>query len=106
MNVIALDPVLDQITVPLLPRLEIVALQTIRRNCYTEVLYRVRSLVRLTESDFDYLKALGFFMHGQGFTLRSPHNGTEKLSGRWTVDGSCWVSFYEYEVHCVCDSGD
>jgi hypothetical protein len=106
MNVIALDPVLDQITVPLLPRLEIVALQTIHRNCYTEVLYRVRSLVKLTESDFDYLLALGFFMNGQGFTVRSPHDGTEKLSGRWTVNGSSWVSFYEYEVNCVCDSSD
>ncbi len=100
------DPISDFVTVEQLPRLEIVSVKTIKRNCYIEVLYRVRSLSRLNQDDFDYLLSKGFFMHGQGFDLLSPHDGTEKATGRWTIDQSSWISFYEYQVRCVCDSGD
>ena len=103
---IANDPLTDFVHVEHLPRLEIVSVESVQRNCYSEVTYRVRSLVRLTPADFDYLLDKHFFMHGQGFFIESPHDGSETIAGRWTVDGSVWVTFYEYRVTCSCDSSD
>ncbi len=100
------DPRPDFVTVPLIPRLEIVAARTIKRNCYTEVLYRVRSMSKLSEEDFDWLLAKGYFMSGQTFFVRHASEGDKSHTGRWTIDGSSWVNFYEYSVTCACDSGD
>lgn len=100
------DPIPDFTTVEHLPRLEIVSIQSINRNCYSEVLYRVRSLTKLTKADFDWLLAKGFFMSGQGFHIESLCDGSEDIVGRWTVNGESWVSFYQYRVRCYCDSSD
>lgn len=100
------DPRPDFVTVPLLPRLEIVAVQKTTGNCYMEVVYRVRSLSKLSEEDFDWLLAKGYFMDGQIFSVSHASEGDKSHAGRWTVDGRSWVSFYEYSVTCACDSGD
>lgn len=100
------DAIPDFTRVEHLPRLEIVSTRSSYRNCYTEVEYRVRSSSKLSAADFLWLLEKGFFMSGQMFSTRGPHDGSEQVKGRWTVDGKSWVSFYEYSVECAVDSSD
>ncbi len=102
------EPLTDLVWMEHLPRLEITSLKSTADygRCKHTVEYLVRSNSKLSEDDFQWFLDKGILMKGQLFNCFSTYDGTEKVSGRWTVNGKEWVPFYEYHVMCMVDSSD